>query len=191
GNFRWCASTRLMRLARVDGVSCLLTIRKGVQKWGSGMFKGGLGGFKVGLRKVHRDYDEVHVGSAPGSRIGGDMGRSFSLSAALALVIAACVMSSATVLTQGKPQTAANAASAKTSNARDLQGVWSFATLTPLQRPKEFTGRDKLTAEEKAKLEDQAAREQFVDRPPPGGNPGTYNRFWVDAGTKVVATRQT
>src|SRR5262249_42279801 len=78
------------------------------------------------------------------------------------------------------------------SDARpDLQGIWSFATLTPLQRPQQFAGRDVLTSEERAKLEDQAARDQFVDRAPPAGNPGTYNRFWVDAGTKVVATGRT
>ena len=27
----------------------------------------------------------------------------------------------------------------------DLQGVWSFSTLTPLERPAEFTGREFLT----------------------------------------------
>ncbi|MDQ2914078.1 MAG: hypothetical protein M3T56_12585 [Chloroflexota bacterium] len=96
------------------------------------------------------------------------------------------------VFAQAKPQAAANAAPAHVADARqDLQGIWSFATLTPLQRPKEYVGRDRLTPEEKAKLEDQAVRDQFVDRPPPTGNPGTYNRFWVDSGTKVVATGRT
>jgi hypothetical protein len=73
----------------------------------------------------------------------------------------------------------------------DLQGLWSFATVTPLQRPKEFAGRAVLTAEEAARLEEQAVRDQFVDRPPPPGDPGAYNRFWVDSGTKVVATHRT
>jgi hypothetical protein len=48
-----------------------------------------------------------------------------------------------------------------------------------------------LTPEEEAKLEQQAVRDQFVDRPPPTGDPGAYNRFWVDSGTKVVATHRT
>jgi hypothetical protein len=73
----------------------------------------------------------------------------------------------------------------------DLQGTWSFATVTPLQRPKEFAGREVLTPEEKAKLEEQAVRDQFVDRPPPPGNPGAYNRFWIDSGTTAVATGRT
>jgi hypothetical protein len=82
------------------------------------------------------------------------------------------------------------AAPARLSDGRpDLQGIWGFATVTPLQRPKEFADREVLTPEEKAKLEEQAVRDQFVDRPPPPGNPGAYNRFWVDAGTKVATNR--
>jgi hypothetical protein len=73
----------------------------------------------------------------------------------------------------------------------DLQGIWGFATVTPLQRPKEFADREVLTPEEKAKLEEQAVRDQFVDRPPPAGSPGSYNKFWSDSGTKVVGTNRT
>jgi hypothetical protein len=73
----------------------------------------------------------------------------------------------------------------------DLQGIWGFATVTPLQRPKEFADRAVLTPEEKARLEEQAIRDEFVDRPPPPGTTGSYNRFWNDSGTKVVATNRT
>ncbi len=73
----------------------------------------------------------------------------------------------------------------------DLQGIWGFATLTPLQRPKEFADRAVLSPEEKAKLEEQAVRDQFVDWPPPPGSTGSYNKFWSDPGTKVVATNRT
>ena len=31
----------------------------------------------------------------------------------------------------------------------DLQGVWDFRTLTPLERPEEFTGKELLTAEKR------------------------------------------
>jgi hypothetical protein len=58
----------------------------------------------------------------------------------------------------------------------DLQGIWGFATLTPLQRPKEFADKETLTAEEKANLEERAVRDQFVDRPPPPGTTGSYNK---------------
>ena len=119
------------------------------------------------------------------------MRRISSTSAVLASVIAAVVVWWSTPLTaQAKPP-AATSSSATASDARDLQGIWGFATVTPLQRPKEFAGRDVLTPEEKEKLEEQAVRDQFVDRPPPPGNPGAYNRFWIDAGTKAVATGRT
>ena len=38
----------------------------------------------------------------------------------------------------------------------DLQGVWDFRTVTPLERPAEFAGQSVLTAEQAAKLEAQA-----------------------------------
>ena len=39
----------------------------------------------------------------------------------------------------------------------DLQGVWDFRTLTPLERPEEFTGKKLLTAEEAAIIEQRDA----------------------------------
>jgi hypothetical protein len=111
----------------------------------------------------------------------------------LAVVVAAVLLFWVPVLAQSAESRAPmKTAPARLSDGRpDLQGIWAFATVTPLQRPKEFGDRQVLTAEEKAKLEEQAVRDEFVDRPPPPGNPGSYNRFWVDAGTKVVATNRT
>ena len=120
------------------------------------------------------------------------MHRVSSTSAVFASVMAAVVVATIPVFGQAQPQAAGKAASAHVSGGgRDLEGTWAFATVTPLQRPKEFAGKELLTAEEKAKLEEQAVRDQFVDRPAPAGNPGTYNRFWIDAGTKAVATGRT
>jgi hypothetical protein len=72
----------------------------------------------------------------------------------------------------------------------DLQGVWDFRTITPLQRPEELASKDVLTSEEAAELEAEAVRND-VDRPPPKGNVGAYNRFWFDYGTNVVEDRRT
>jgi hypothetical protein len=120
------------------------------------------------------------------------MRRSGSTLAIVGSVIAMVVVSTLPLFAQAKPQAAAKtAATARASDARDLEGIWGFATLTPLQRPNQQAGKDVLTAEERAKVEEQAVRDQFVDRPPPTGNPGTYNRFWVDAGTKTIATGRT
>jgi hypothetical protein len=111
--------------------------------------------------------------------------------AAPAFTIAAVLMSWIPVYAQA-PAAPTGKAPARLADGRpDLQGVWNFATITPLQRPTEYAGREKLTAEEVAKLEGQAVSNQFVDRQPPPGDPGAYNRFWIDAGTKVVATHRT
>ena len=72
----------------------------------------------------------------------------------------------------------------------DLQGIWTNATITPLQRPREFAGQEVLTEEEAAALE-QVTAERRVDGPPRAGDPGTYNRFWFDQGSKVVGTGRT
>ena len=72
----------------------------------------------------------------------------------------------------------------------DLQGVWDFRTVTPMERPEQFTGKEFLATEEVALLEQQAVESQ-VDRAPREGDPGTYNQFWMDSGTNVIGTRRT
>ena len=76
------------------------------------------------------------------------------------------------------------------SGAPDLDGVWAFRTITPMERPEALQGKSVLTEEEAASLEEQTARER-VDKAPPPGQTGTYNRFWVDYGTDVVESRRT
>ena len=69
----------------------------------------------------------------------------------------------------------------------DLQGVWKTSGATPLERPTSYEGRERLTDEELNALRQQ----QNVNRedgPPRPGDPGTYNRFWMDTG---APTRQT
>ncbi len=68
----------------------------------------------------------------------------------------------------------------------DLQGVWSFATITPLERPSEFAGRELLTAEEVAALNEDALTRG--DQPPPPGDPGAYNAFWFARGESTGRT---
>ena len=87
----------------------------------------------------------------------------------------------------------------------DLQGVWDYRTITPLQRPEGQADKGFLTEEEAANLEqdvlDRNAR--LLTRSPEsttaGGNvdrredgtPGFYNNFWLDRGTTVIGTRRT
>src|SRR5580704_13306732 len=46
----------------------------------------------------------------------------------------------------------------------DLQGVWSFATLTPLQRPSELAGKQTFTDEEAAQFEKGELARRDEDR---------------------------
>lgn len=92
------------------------------------------------------------------------------------LVIAGVALSPALVLGQAAdPSAVPRTAWGKP----DLGGVWDFRTLTPMERPKELGERAQLT-EVEAAARVARAREQTVDRPPPPGNPGGYNRFWFD-----------
>src|SRR5882672_9304186 len=51
----------------------------------------------------------------------------------------------------------------------DLQGTWANQTLTPLERPAQFAGKEFLTEAEAAELERQAAETGDADqRPAPG-----------------------
>ncbi len=62
----------------------------------------------------------------------------------------------------------------------DLQGVYTFSTSTPLQRPEELADRENYTEAELAELEAQAAARRTVEGGPGRvGNVGTYNSFWT------------
>ena len=82
----------------------------------------------------------------------------------------------------------------------DLQGVWDFRTLTPLQRPEDRADQALLTPEEAAEIEAAAVQRAIeADRPseirteplPVGGDVGAYNNFWFDRGAGVVDDRRT
>ena len=76
----------------------------------------------------------------------------------------------------------------------DLQGVWSFATLTPLERPRELADKAVLTAEEAAAFERTQIERQNKDTRSTQARQdveGAYNNFWWDYGTKVIGTRRT
>ena len=79
----------------------------------------------------------------------------------------------------------------------DLQGVWDFRSITPLQRPERLENQEFLTEEEAAELEqaavarDAAAWDREARRTEAGGNVGAYNNFWMDRGQKAVGTRRT
>ena len=79
----------------------------------------------------------------------------------------------------------------------DLQGVWDFRTLTPLERPEDLGDKAFLTAEEAAERENAELErnrrlwEQEARTAVAGDNVGAYNNFWMDRGTTVIETRRT
>ena len=87
----------------------------------------------------------------------------------------------------------------------DLQGIWVGSTLTPLERPAEYAGREFLTEAEIAALEgaavaeDEALFERPAERTTAGGSvdwradgsPGFYNNFWLDNGTAWAPSGRT
>ena len=79
----------------------------------------------------------------------------------------------------------------------DLQGIWDFRTITPIERPEERGDKEFWTAEEVASQEQEALNrdrelwEAEARRTEAGGNVGAYNNFWMDRGTKPVETRRT
>ena len=87
----------------------------------------------------------------------------------------------------------------------DLQGIWDFRTITPLERPEELGDKAFLTAEEAARAEQEVVEQnqELLERAPErteaadqvdrraDGSPGFYNNFWLDRGTRTIDTRRT
>ena len=76
----------------------------------------------------------------------------------------------------------------------DLQGIWSFATITPLERPADLAGKEFFTEQEAVEYEKQTRERNDKDRrdgPAEADVGRAYNDFWWDPGTKVVKTRRT
>ena len=80
------------------------------------------------------------------------------------------------------------------SGQPSLQGIWDLHSITRLERPDEYAGREFLTAEEAAELERRArfettdeARQEDIDR----DLGQAYNDFWWDRATTVVPTLRT
>ena len=73
----------------------------------------------------------------------------------------------------------------------DLQGVWDYKTITPLERPTTFGDRQFLTDEEVARLEANAAKR--LDSPPDDTVPANlvHAPYMTDPGRKVDEDRRT
>ena len=113
--------------------------------------------------------------------------RMLSIATALTLLIWAPASAAA----QTAPTSTTPAPPRLADGRPDLQGVWDFRTVTPLQRPSGFGDRAVLTEEEAATNEARAERTQTALVESIGGKIGAYNAFWFDLGTNVVTSLQT
>jgi hypothetical protein len=77
----------------------------------------------------------------------------------------------------------------------DLQGIWSIATQTNLERAQRFNGNLVISSEEATRIEDMVAARNAAgnapsdpnrDAPTAGQNVGGYNSFWMDPGNLLA-----
>jgi len=108
---------------------------------------------------------------------------------ALAILIALFSATSGSAVAQPVLSPASPAVPRMPDGRPNLQGIWDFGSLTPLQRPAALAGKQFFSEEDVSSLEAQAAAQ--VDLPPRSGDPGSYNRFWMDRGTRVAQTKRT
>ncbi len=72
--------------------------------------------------------------------------------------------------------------------------MWTNSTLTPLERPAEFAGKEYLTAQEAADYVKRLLHQVSSDRRDGGPQVDvgrSYNEFWRDRGNDLVADRRT
>jgi hypothetical protein len=117
-----------------------------------------------------------------------------------AIVIAVGLLAPLSAAGQGQSTTAPASAWTvpRTADGQpDLQGVWDYRTIAPLERPKELGTKEFFTDEEAAKFESEENQRQNRDLidPEAGGlmyPPGgviPYNEFWYDRGNKLGSKR--
>jgi hypothetical protein len=73
----------------------------------------------------------------------------------------------------------------------DLEGIWTNATLTTLQRAPELGTKAFFTADEAAAWEKQRVQATNADRPLSAGDVGAYNDAFFERGTRGVKSRRT
>ena len=115
------------------------------------------------------------------------------------VLISLCCLSAAIGFTSWSPlyiwaQTSKGNALRTPDGKPDLQGTWSFATITPMERPAELANKEFFTEQEAAAYEKEVVERNNKDRrdgPAEQDVGRAYNDFWWDSGTKVVKTRRT
>jgi hypothetical protein len=114
---------------------------------------------------------------------------------AFAVVIAVVSLAPVSMAGQARSAAGTNETPLRTLDGQpNLQGIWTNATVTPLERPRELAGKEFFTEKEAADYEKQVRERNNADRR--DGNAEAdltvgYNDVWWDRGTRVVSTRRT
>ena len=116
-----------------------------------------------------------------------------SLAVVIAVVLLAPDLVAGQDPTAAAPTAEADAAAFRTPwGDPDLQGIWSYATITPLQRPSELAGRKFLTDEEVAEQNQDAATratsERRTELTPERDLSLAYDQVWWDRGASTGRT---
>ena len=98
----------------------------------------------------------------------------------LAVVVAIAALAPVSADAQSVPRTP--------WGAPDLQGVWDFRSLTPMERPDDLAETEVFTAEEAAEFSEESIRRRSRDNDT-SGRVVPYNDFWFDEGTSVTTRR--
>jgi hypothetical protein len=113
---------------------------------------------------------------------------------AVAALIAVVLPAPVSMAGQVRPAAAKNPPPRTPDGKPDLQGIWTNATLTPLERPRELAGKEFFTEAEAADYEKQMRERNNADRRDSNAEADLavgYNAAWWDRGTKTVSTRRT
>jgi len=112
-----------------------------------------------------------------------------------ALVVSFVALLQPGVFAQARSASKAYAAARTADGHPDLQGNWSFATITPFERPPAFGDKAVLTDQEVAQYEKETAARASQDDNRQRGTAAdvnrAYNDAWYDRGTKMASSRQT
>lgn len=76
----------------------------------------------------------------------------------------------------------------------DLQGIWTYATMTPLERPASLAGKEFIDEKDVATFEKSLRERNNKDRRDGGVDADVtraYNDLWYDSGSHIVRTRRT
>jgi hypothetical protein len=95
------------------------------------------------------------------------------------------MLSIATVLLAGGPL-----AAQKSTGPRDLEGLWSNETLTPLERPRDLAAKEFFTEEEAAAYEKRVVQNR-IDDPNDGEGNVADPKVWWERATKLSPNMRT